>query len=181
MLGIDDKLLQEGGNETLTDVLNKWGNIIAAKMRKTLEENTSTFGTKKLEQSVLFIPVQVEGNIYTLEFQAEDYFKYIDQGVQGAGGKRKTGINKGQPFKNKAPQSPFKFTTKPPPVKALRDWAYRTNNNPFAIQQVIWKQGIQAKDILEKVLTPDLYDEMFEDIGNVVGKGIEVSISEGFE
>lgn len=173
--GTDDKEFVVDG-ETITDVLIRMGNEVTALLKKEIQDNVSDGTTKQLEQSVLFLPIQVKGNSYTLEFQANDYFKFIDQGVKGAMNPRKT---KGSPFRQKAPNSPFSFK-KPPPVKALSFWAYMKDKNVYALQKSLFNQGIAPRNILDQVVTTELTERLQKEIENITGKVLELSISESF-
>ncbi len=175
MLGIEDKYLQEGGNDTLTDILNKWGNRIMEEMREQVRNTTHGVDSSKgLEQSIIFMPLEIGKNQFTLVFEAEDYFKFVDQGVQGA------------KF-NRAPRSPFRYKNAPPPLgkKGARTplfyWAQRNRFNPYALQQSIFQKGIKPKNIIEATLSTQLIEEITQDVLRVLGRGIELSISEGLE
>lgn len=165
---IEDSALETGG-KTVADVLIKWGNRIQDEMRQFLNDNTVEGGTKNLEQSIIFLPLVVGNNVYTLEFNALDYFKFVDQGMQGA----KTST--------KAPRSPFKFKDKKPPIEPIKKWAYLANKNPFAVRESIYQKGTPPKNIIDNVLTPAFMDEMLTDVANAVGIDIELGISEALD
>lgn len=182
IFGIDDSDILSG--ETLSDVLVKWGNLITDEIIQEIRNKTSEGTSKGLEQSVNFLPVKIDGNVYTLEFVANDYFKYVDQGVRGAGGRKKNG----GVWRQKNTKSPFAFSTRKPPVNfsdtggaSLRQWSYNKNLNEYAVREGIFRQGIAARDILDGVVTNDLMNKMINDIADTTGRMIEVSISEGFE
>ena len=83
-----------------------------------------------------------------MSFFMEDYGKFQDQGVKGAGGTRKTTSafkrtnNKGKIWKQKAPNSPFAYKDKKPPVSAFKAWAESKGLNPFAVRESVFRQGI---------------------------------------
>ncbi len=76
-------------------------------------------------RSVKKIPLDYDLKVYPsgaleLNFQTEDYAKFVDKGVQGSTGKAhpKDKVVRGQ-------GSPYKYTTKMPPTKALDKWVVR--------------------------------------------------------
>tara|TARA_R110000751_G_scaffold40588_2_gene95876 strand:+ start:4029 stop:4661 length:633 start_codon:yes stop_codon:yes gene_type:complete len=96
-----------------------------------------------------------------------DYWEFVDLGVKGAGGAaRKTTSkydkknNKGKMWKQKAPNSPFAYSSKRPPLTSILDWMKTKNVKPrskgtgkfakgthkglaFGIQESIFKQGLK--------------------------------------
>jgi hypothetical protein len=78
----------------------------------------------------------------------EEYGEYQDKGVKGAGGTRKTTSqfnrrnNKGKIWKQKAPNSPFQYKDKKPPISAFRQWAASKGLNPYAVRESVYRQGI---------------------------------------
>jgi hypothetical protein len=79
----------------------------------------------------------------------EEYGAYQDEGVKGAGGTRKTTSsfnnrnNKGKIWKQKAPNSRFKFKEgKKPSVKHFKKWAESKGLSPYAVRESVFRQGI---------------------------------------
>ena len=62
-----------------------------------------------------------EKNYFIVGFRMEQYGQFLDQGIKGA---NPSLVKNG---KQKAPNSPYKFTTKRPPAKPLQEWAKRRN------------------------------------------------------
>lgn len=76
--------------------------------------------SKKLYNS-LGGDVKVMPNSIGIYFSMDDYGTYQDQGVKG---KNPSLVKNG---KQKAPNSPYKFSNKMPPMNPLRDWAKKRN------------------------------------------------------
>jgi hypothetical protein len=87
------------------------------------------------------------------------------------GGTRKTTSafskrnNKGKIWKQKAPNSPFQYKDKKPPVSAFKRWAESKGLNPYAVRESVYRQGIPATKFFSTPfklgfnrLPPDLLD-----------------------
>ncbi len=91
-----------------------------------------------------------------------DYWLFVDQGVRGATQEReedKDGKKK-EPWKQKAPRSPFAYSSKRPPLSVIQEWMKQRNVKPrdkgtgrfakgthkslaFAIQENIFQTGLR--------------------------------------
>ena len=91
-------------------------------------------------------------NSFRFTLSAPEYWKYLDQGV------------KGSKSSSKAPDSPYKYTNKKPPIKAIESWVsarrfqFRDNRGRFlsyrstayAVREGIFKYGITATKFLSR-------------------------------
>jgi hypothetical protein len=129
-----------------------------------------------LVQSISVLPVKETADGQVISIEWEDYGNYQDKGVQGAGGVRATTTaygNKGDSWINKAPGSPFKYTTKKPPMnssalsgKSLLQIANENNISPFALSASIFYQGIKPSLWATSVLDNNaLIDKLFDSVG----------------
>jgi hypothetical protein len=171
-----------GAEGTFNVVLEKWGNESIEKLRKSLRDKTSTGTSKQLEQSLIALPIQVGSGTFLLTLKGEDYYKYIDKGVQGAGGQRSEGQ-----WTNKAPQSQFKFSTKKPPVNfsslsgaSLRQWAFNKGLNEYAVRESIFRQGIKATNFYSDIMNEKWIGELVSRLEKSGAKEIELVISKEY-
>ncbi len=177
IFGIDDSKFQVKG-KTILDVLEEWGNNIQNDLRKSLRDNGSGLITSgMLEQSILAMPVKTVSGGLELEIQGLPYYKYVNKGVQGVGGKKSDGT----PWQKKSTGSPFAFKEgRKPSVKHFVDWAYLAGKSPFVIRELVYRRGIKANHFVDEVINPKLIQQVADDLGNVIGKTIEFDITEAF-
>ena len=108
----------------------------------------------------------------------EDYLEFIDKGVRGAGGVRKTTSkfkstnNKGKLWKIKAKDSPFRFGKSGGiSPKHFRSWAAQKGLSPFAVAKAVYHQGIETTNFFTKP-----FEEAFKKLPEelVVAFGLDV-------
>jgi hypothetical protein len=155
--------------ELISAVLIKFGKYVVQQARSNLTKGKHNF-SKELYSSIKY-NIYYSGDKFSLVFSMEDYGQFQDQGVKGAGGTRNTTSsfnrknNKGKIWKQKAPNSPFQFKDKKPPVSAFKQWAESKGLNPYAVRESVYRQGIPATKffstpfrIAYNRLPPDLLD-----------------------
>jgi hypothetical protein len=134
--------------DLIAAVLVKFGKYVIQQARSNLTKGKHNFD-KTLYNSLRY-NIYFSNDNFSLTFSMEDYGQFQDQGVRGAGGTRKSTSafkrtnNKGKIWKQKAPNSPFAYKDKKPPVSAFKDWAQRKGLNPFAVRESVYRQGIPA-------------------------------------
>jgi hypothetical protein len=134
--------------ELLDSVLTKFAKFVIQQSRTNLTKGKHNFD-KTLYNSLSY-NLSVGENSFSLSFDMEDYGEFQDKGVKGAGGTRKTTSafnrrnNKGKIWKQKAPDSPFQFKNKKPPISAFKRWAEEKGLNPYAVRESVFRQGIPA-------------------------------------
>jgi hypothetical protein len=134
--------------ELLDSVLTKFAKFVIQQSRTNLTKGKHNFD-KTLYNSLSY-NLSVGENSFSLSFDMEDYGEFQDKGVKGAGGTRKTTSafnrrnNKGKIWKQKAPDSPFQFKNKKPPISAFKQWAESKGLNPYAVRESVFRQGIPA-------------------------------------
>tara|TARA_R100000781_G_scaffold113137_2_gene81145 strand:+ start:555 stop:1112 length:558 start_codon:yes stop_codon:yes gene_type:complete len=97
--------------------LQKLGTSVVKEGKGILRKKKKSSGTLYNDFDYL---VTNTGDTVTLEFEfgnADNYWKFIDEGVRGAGGYE----GSAKP-KKRGKGSPFKFSSKMPPLKPLLDW-----------------------------------------------------------
>lgn len=174
-----------GGEDTMVVTLQKWGNETIKKFRESLRNKISTDTSRNLEQKTIVLPVQFGANKYVMLFSAPDYWKFINKGVSGAGGNRK---GEGSPFVNKAPQSPFRFKDKKPPVNysslsgnSLRQWAHQKGLSEYAVRESIFRQGIKATNYFDDVWTKQWIGTLVKRLEKSGAKEVELILTQGFK
>lgn len=99
--------------------LNEFGKYVVQQARSRLTKNKKNITSELYNSLVYFIDENSEGS--TVSFEMEDYGMYQDLGVKG---KNPNLVKKG---KQKAPNSPFKYKNKMPPMRPLMNWAKKKN------------------------------------------------------
>jgi hypothetical protein len=133
--------------ELVEATLNKFAKRVIQQARTNLTKKKKNFD-KTLYNSLTY-KLNVSKNSFYLNFYMEEYGAYQDEGVKGAGGTRKTTSsfnrrnNKGKIWKQKAPNSRFKFKAdRKPSVKHFKKWAQAKGLSPYAVRESVFRQGI---------------------------------------
>jgi hypothetical protein len=173
--------------DTMSVTLQKWGDDTIKKLRQSIRDNTSKGTSRNLEQKTVVLPIQFGPDKWVMSFQSADYWKFINDGVQGAGGKKKDGTQ----FVNKAPGSLFSFkagTNKKPPVNfsslsggSLRQWAYNKGLNPYAVRESIFRQGIKPTQFFDKVITREWINTLVKRMAKSGAGEITLILSKDFK
>jgi hypothetical protein len=128
---------------------------------------------------------------YTLTFLMEGYGEFIDRGVKGAGGVRRSGKDIGKKWEKKtiSNKSIFKqnkgYTNKKPPASAFSDWSVRKGIAPrnakgqftsrkslqFAIANSVFHTGITGSNFITNP-----FNKAFKELPNEVLKGLSLEI-----
>lgn len=153
--------------DLLAAVLVKFGKFVVQQARTNLTKGKHNFD-KTLYNSLRY-NITYSGTKFSISFEMEDYGQFQDKGVRGAGGTRKTTSafnkrnNKGKIWKQKAPNSPFAYKDKKPPISAFKTWAESKGLSPFAVRESVYRQGIPATKFFStpfkigfKKLPPDI-------------------------
>lgn len=180
-----DNELEFKGNKTLSGVLQDFGNDLQESLRLNLASKVKGFSSKQLEQSILF-DVDLDGGIYRFELKLAHYYKFIDKGVQGKGGQRKSdslfsGEKAGSVFQNKGQGSEFSFKTLRPPTDALRLFANIAGLNVYALKESIFQKGIKANHFYSEIVTDELINDLIKDISKAYKKAIELDLVDTFK
>jgi len=170
--------------EGIQDVLIEWGNEVIGKLKASLTAKTSTGTSKQLEQSLVVLPIELGDSKFTLKFQAEDYWKFINEGVRGVGGQKKDG----SVWTQKGGASPFSFKDKKPPVNfsslngsSLRQWSYNKGLNEYAVRESIFRQGIKPTHFWDDVVNQNLVKDLVKRLEKAGAKEVELVLSKDFK
>jgi len=178
VLGLSDESFKKSTGKTFSDVVEDWGNLAMERLRKSLRDNVTLATSKKLEQSIIAMPVEFNGNKITVEIQAEAYWKYVNDGVQGVGGE----MADGRPWTKKNTTSPFSFKQdKKPSVKHFIDWSYLAGRSPFAVRETVFRSGIKGNNFVDEVINDKFEKELADELKRVMTKTIEVDIKADFD
>ena len=112
--GTDSGIVSNPRN--IGDVMNNLAIRVMAETKKQLNEKVTGETSNALESSIQ-MPIKIFGTSYVATLSMLSYYDYINQGVEGAGGKIKTGKNKGKDWVVISQGSDYKYSTKPPPLK----------------------------------------------------------------
>ena len=135
--------------ENVNKAINKFRAYVIQQSRSNLTKGKKNF-SKSLYNSIKS-EVETEDNYILVGFSMDKYGMFQDQGV------------KGSKSSDKAPNSPYKFTNKMPPIKPLSDWAKKKNIR-LRDDSGKYKKGnyktigfLIARSIFEKGMKPSLF------------------------
>lgn len=175
--------------EGIQDVLIEWGNEVIDKLQASLIAKQSSNTTLNLYSSLVVLPIELGDSKFTLKFQAEDYWKFINEGVQGAGDNQTIDGRESKSFwTNKAPQSPYSFKDKRPPVnysningQSLAQWAHNKGINKYAVQESIFRSGIKPTHFWDDVINQNLVKDLVKRLEKAGAKEVELVLSKDFK
>ena len=175
--------------ENLKEVLNRFGEYVVFEAKNNLVKEDKASGD--LYNSISY-KVEVEKDIFIVDFLMEDYGKFVDQGVRGADPSLVNSEKTGRIGIQKAPYSKFKYTSKKPPLEILVAWAKKNNvrfrvkkgekgagqfkkgsyqSMGFWLQKSIYAQGLKTTDFFTKP-----YKKGINDFGNELFKAFQLDI-----
>jgi hypothetical protein len=128
------------------------GNKVTTDLRDYIKANANNTGG--LASSVVYVP----NGALTFEIQADDYFKYQDEGVNAVGTN-----NKGSIYSFKYPG------VSPRMAKAIQQWKGFDMSHAYAVASSIKQHGIAPKNIIENVLSEKTLDAIARDLAEVTG------------
>jgi hypothetical protein len=160
-------------------VLRDFGRRVNKKARENLKKKGNDTG--KLSKS-LFLSVKENPNSISMDMLWANYGKFIDEGVRGAGGVRKTTSkfssrnNKGKLWKIKAKGSQYEFGKSGKysgiSYKKFEGWAKRKGLNPHAVAKAVWHQGIETTNFFTTPFEEE-YPSLPDDILDAYGLDLE--------
>lgn len=180
-----NKELEFKGNRTLSGVLQDFGNDVQQALRDNLKDKQKGFSGDALWQSILF-DVDLDGGVYRFELKLNEYYKFIDEGVSGNAGVRKSDSKfgskpkAGEFFHDKGQGSQFKFK-KGPPIDPLRLFASIQGLNVYALREGIFQHGIQANHFYSEIITAETINDLIKDISKAYKKAIEIELVDIFK
>ena len=155
--------------------LSKFGKSVVKAARSRVKKNSGD-----LEGSIGF-DLDVYANSFSMSFFMADYGIFVDEGVRGAGGTRKTTSkydttnNRGKIWKQKGGNSRFSFKDKKPPLSVFEKYA-NNRGHAFAIQESVFRQGLKPSLFFTKPFEDafmTLSDRLIEKFGLDIDQFLE--------
>jgi hypothetical protein len=128
------------------------GNKVTGDLREYIKKNANNTGG--LASSVVYVP----SGTLTFEIQADDYFKFQDEGVNAVGTN-----NHGSTYSFKYPG------VSPRMAKAIQEWKGFDMSHAYAVAYSIKQHGISPKNIIDNVLSEKTLDAIARDLAEVTG------------
>lgn len=124
--------------KSIGEVMNNLG--IRLKDETLLQiDNSIKDSSGKLRESVIF-KTDIFGESFTTQLFLADYYDFINKGVRGS------------ESSDRAPDSPYSYKDKQPPVSALKTWSYNRGLDEWAVSMSIFKKGIKKKGYFDRVI-----------------------------
>ena len=146
------------------------------KLAKQNLANANAIASDSLSASIDIKPITMTDTSFVVAIVANDYWKYVDLGVKGA------------VSSSRAPNSPFQYRDKRPPIRPIQEWiAFKeiplegrdkqAANRSFAINiaNKIRREGLRATNFMSNAATKEMVDVLTENIAEVLGKSISVA------
>ena len=165
-------------------ILSSFGSKLIEKARANLNKKGKRAKGTLFNEMSYNIEKTMSGIKFKMDFgQADDYWQFIDQGVQGSGGFKGRGRARGL-------GSPFKFGRKQPPLRAILPWIsikgikgrdkkgrFITKKSlAFLIARSIKQKGIERTRFISKP-----YDDMIGDLNSEIAEAFAVDIDNSIE
>lgn len=178
ILGLSDSdLIEVGESKTIVGVLQDFGNRLQKELRKSLQSKITTVTPKSLEQSIVF-DIKVLASSYQFELKMNDYWEFVDKGVQGVGGVKKDGSS----WLPKNSTSPFRFGTGnfsgtgAQFRESTNKWANNNGANPFVVRQSIFKRGTKATNFYSDVVDENLTKDLIKNLEEAGAREVQISL-----
>jgi len=156
-------------------------------MQEILEEDGRNTQAGTLSASLDPTDIQLSANGISISIKANDYAKFIDQGVDGVGfgagvsDKLVNTVNKGKPV---VTGSPYKFTASgvsPSFVEAIKGYNRNKptgidNDLAYVVASNVKRRGIRASHFIDKTFTQEALDAFSKAIGIILAKSITVQL-----
>lgn len=153
--------------KSISDILQSFGNEMQDKLRASIDAG-GKFGSHndsyELSQSIHFT-AEIMGTRFVFELRMADYYDYVNKGV------------KGRFERKKAPNSPYRFKDKMPPVKSLSLWARKRGLNEFAVAKSIYNKGTYGSGFYDKVVTNNRIKQLQEDLQEASKNDLQTLVS----
>ncbi len=156
-------------------VVKKWLEGVITLAKQNLA-NSGAIASDSLSASIDFEPITLTDTSFVVAIVANDYWKFVDLGVKGA------------VSSSRAPNSPFQYRDKRPPIRPIQEWIAfkeiqlegrdkKAANRSFAINiaNKIRRGGLRATNFMSNAATKEMVDVLTENIAEVLGKSISVA------
>jgi hypothetical protein len=156
-------------------LVTKWLEGVVRLAKQNLA-NANAIASDSLSASIDIKPITLTDTSFVVAIVANDYWKFVDLGVKGA------------VSSSRAPNSPFQYRDKRPPIRPIQEWiAFKSiqlegrdkqaANRSFAINiaNKIRREGLRATNFMSNAATKEMVDVLTENIAEVLGKSISVA------
>jgi len=156
-------------------LVTKWLEGVV-KLAKQNLANANAIASDSLSASINIKPITLTDTSFVVAIVANDYWKFVDLGVKGA------------VSSSRAPNSPFQYRDKRPPIRPIQEWIAfkeiqlegrdkKAANRSFAINiaNKIRREGLRATNFMSNAVTEDMVAVLTENIAEVLGKSISVA------
>ena len=166
--------------------LNSFGKQVVKRAKGILQKAK---GNTTVGNSIRFEVVK-ENSGYSTKFYMEDYGTYLDKGVSGTKTKRKYTDHEGRKV-----STPYKYTTKGPPIDILSKWIKKKGIKPkglgrgrdkktgqfvsgfaYLISRKIKREGIKSLSFFQEPLGIE-YKKLNKDLLNIITADIRTYIT----
>lgn len=179
------------------DILERYSNDIVSALIESLQKH-GRYGSGTFAQSIIAMPIKVMGNKLVMEIQMDEFWKFIDEGVDGWGN------SVGSPYS-------YKKGGKPIPMDAMKRFISRAGISPamnikrgrlaskiknkqlkkavtkdnakkdlentaWAIGYSIKKKGLKRTKFATEVFESDLIEDMEKELSRSIGRLITLEI-----
>ena len=159
------------------EILNKFGKNLVTQSRGNLTRSESR-DSDSLYNSLDY-EVNVSESSFQFDFIMNEHGEYIDKGVRGAGGVRKTTStfngrnNKGKLWRINAKNSPYRFGKSGGiSPKHFKNWAQKRGLSEFAVAKAVYHQGIETTNFFTKPFE-EAFAKLPEDLVEAYGLDVE--------
>ena len=156
-------------------LVTKWLEGVVRLAKQNLA-NANAIASDSLSASIDIKPITLTDTSFVVAIVANDYWKFVDLGVNGA------------VSSSRAPNSPFQYRDKRPPIRPIQEWIAfkeiplegrdkKAANRSFAINiaNKIRREGLRATNFMSNAATKEMVDVLTENIAEVLGKSISVA------
>jgi hypothetical protein len=168
--------LEDGAIENKSHALVvKWLEGVVRLAKENLAKSNA-IASNALSQSITVTPISLNDQSFVVAIEAADYWKFVDLGVKGANSTKR------------APNSPFQYRDKRPPIRPIQEWIAfkgiplegrdkKAANRAFAINiaNKIRREGLRATNFMSNAVSPEMIEVLTENIAEVLGKSISVA------
>lgn len=144
------------------DALQSFGDKVVSDAKANLQASGKV-DTGSLVNSIKSTGVIFHRRSIELGISLNYYGAFVEKGVKGAGGVRKTTStfqrtnNKGKIWKQNGKDSPYSFKEGvKPSVKHFIEWSNRKGLNPFAVRESVYRQGIAPTPFLQQAVDKNI-------------------------
>ena len=132
------------------------GNKVTADLREYIQNNAMNTGA--LAQSVVYFPT----GALSFEIQADDYYKFVDEGVNGIA------VNHASQYSFQYPGVSYNM------AKAIQEWKGMDMSHAYAIATNIKQRGLRPKNITDNVINDDVLEMIANDLTEITGLTFEI-------